>query len=67
MSGAFARIGLRYIAGFLVARGLLSAYDGDFLSNDPDLAMLVELGAGVAAGFAAEGWYWLAKRMGWRT
>ncbi|TSJ60503.1 hypothetical protein FO470_17280 [Starkeya sp. 3C] len=67
MIGPFSRIALRYVAGFLVAKGLLSGTDGDFLSSDPDVAFVVEAGAGFALGFAVEGFYWLAKRMGWRT
>jgi len=67
MNGAVARIVLRYLAGILVTRGLLSASDSDFLTTDPDVAMFVEAGAGLALGAAVEGWYWLAKRLGWRT
>jgi hypothetical protein len=67
MNGAFARIALRYLAGILVTRGLLSASDSDFITTDPDISMLVEAGAGLAIGAAVEGWYWLAKRFGWRT
>lgn len=67
MIGPFSRIALRYVAGFLVAKGFLSGADSDFLSTDPDVAFVVEAGAGVALGLAVEGFYWLAKRMGWRT
>lgn len=67
MTGAFARIALRYVAGFLVARGLVSAYDGDFLASDPDVMMMAELGLGFAVGAAVELWYRFAKRMGWPT
>ena len=67
MTGALARIALRYLAGLLFAKGLLSATDSDFIANDPDIMMLVEAGAGLALGAAVEGWYWLAKRFGWPT
>lgn len=67
MMGPFTRIALRYVAGFLVAKGVLSGADGDFLSSDPDIAFVVEAGAGVVLGVAVEGAYWFAKRFGWAT
>lgn len=57
ISGAVARIALRYVAGALVGMEI-----GDQLAMDPDLVLLV------AAGLAAvvEGVYAFAKRHGWR-
>ncbi|HWJ89112.1 MAG TPA: hypothetical protein VNS12_13675 [Pelagibacterium sp.] len=63
----FIRIGLRYVAALLVARGLLDPGMGDMLANDPDLLSALQVLAGVAAALVAEGWYWLAKRLGWAT
>jgi hypothetical protein len=62
---AFVRIALRYLAAYLVARGLLTEGDGSMLSSDPDLAMLLETGVGFASGAIAEGWYMLARKFGW--
>lgn len=63
----FIRIGLRYVAALLVARGLLDPGMGDMLANDPDLLAALQILGGVAAALVAEGWYWLAKRLGWAT
>jgi hypothetical protein len=66
MTGVIVRIALRYFAGVLVARGLLSADDGGMLSADPDVQMLIETGAGFVIGAVVEGWYWLAAKYGWK-
>jgi hypothetical protein len=65
MTAVIVRIALRYFAGILVARGLLSADDGGTFSADPDIQMLVETGAGLAIGAITEGWYWAARKFGW--
>lgn len=57
LNGAFARIALRYGAGYL-----LGAATGAALAADADLVMVV----GLAVGAAVEGFYALAKRKGWR-
>ncbi len=67
MSAAFIRILLRYLAGVLVTRGLLSSDDGNWITSDPDIAMILETGAGLMIASADELWYMLAKRLGWRT
>jgi hypothetical protein len=67
MTGAIVRIALRYIAAALVAKGLISPGDGNMLSLDPDIAHVAEIALGLAIGVAVEGWYALAKRMGWST
>lgn len=61
MTAVIARIALRYLAGVLVARGLLGADDAAFLISDPDMQML----AGACIGGAAELWWLLARRFGW--
>ena len=63
MTAVVARIMIRYIAGALVARGLLD--DGGILTADPDVARLVETGLGIATGAAVEAWYYAARRFGW--
>lgn len=67
MSGVLARILLRYIAGALVAKGVLSDDLGASLSGDADILSAVSLGLGAVIGAATEVGYWLAKRFGWST
>lgn len=59
----FARIVLRYLAGMLVAYGLIAPEHAELISMDPDLALIV----GAAIGALVEGAYALAKRKGWAT
>ncbi len=55
----FIRIALRYLSGFLIAKGWLgSEYD---LSADPELVTMI--GVAIAAG--TEVAYALARRLGW--
>lgn len=61
------RIVLRYLAAFLVAKGVLLPADGALFATDPELLQAAELALGVLLGALAEAWYWLAKRLGWRT
>ncbi|QAZ46751.1 hypothetical protein [Mesorhizobium sp. Pch-S] len=61
MAAVLIRIGLRYGAGYLIARGLLSDDAGNTLATDPD----VQLAIGAALGAAAEGWYFIARKLGW--
>lgn len=61
MTAVLIRIGLRYGAAVLVARGFLTDDAGSSLATDPD----IQLALGVALGAAAEGWYFLARRFGW--
>ncbi|MGZ2448281.1 hypothetical protein ACVIRO_001035 [Rhizobium ruizarguesonis] len=65
MSLVIVRILLRYLAAVLVTRGLLSPDLVDFISNDPDIAMAIQVAAGGLVAAAAEGWYVLAHRFGW--
>lgn len=67
MSPVIARIALRWLAGFLVAKGLFAPDDATMFTADPEIERLVVSGLGALAGGAAEGWYWLAKRLGWKT
>lgn len=65
MAAVIARIALRYGAGFLVAKGLLAPDAGVQLSTDPDVQMLLQVGAGLIAGVMSEMFYFFAKRVGW--
>jgi len=67
MTSVIVRIALRYLAAVLVARGFLDPDGGSLLGGDPDVAALVEAGVGIACGVVAEGWYWIARRMGRET
>lgn len=60
-----ARIIVRYGAGALVARGLLSADSGGQLAVDPDVISYVDLGLGLALAGVTEFYYWLARKFGW--
>lgn len=61
MTSVIIRIALRYGAGYLVLKGLLSPEDASTLATDQDVQMVV----GMAAGAIAEGWYFLARKFGW--
>lgn len=63
----FVRIALRYLAGFLIARGFLDANTGGQLATDPDILFAAQIVVGFAVAAASEGWYYLAKHFGWRT
>lgn len=65
MYGVAARIILRYLAGYLVARGLVTTDFGATLAGDADLASAAELLIGLGIGAASEGWYILARKFGW--
>ena len=61
MTAVLIRIALRYLSGFLIAKGWLGVeYD---LSADPELVLLI----GVAIAAVTEAAYALAKRLGWTT
>lgn len=48
------RIVLRYIAGFLVAKGLVDAGTGEALADDEALAVSIELAVGSVIALATE-------------
>jgi hypothetical protein len=48
------RIVLRYLAGFLVAKGVIDASTGDALTSDETLAIGIETGIGLAIGGLTE-------------
>lgn len=63
MIGPLSRIIARYAAAMLVTVGWLSPELGDSLAADPDVIMVIGLGLGLAT----EGFYALAKKLGWAT
>jgi hypothetical protein len=62
----FIRIGLRYLGGYLAARGWLAQGDSGMF-DDPELVAAISYAGAALCALAGEGWYWLAKRMGWAT
>lgn len=72
--GPIIRIALRYIAGALVAYGLLPDDLARDLASDPDIISVLLSGIdwavvliGTALGAAVEWAYGFAKRRGWAT
>ena len=65
MIAVLIRIGLRYGAGVLVARGLLGADDAAAFSSDPDIQAGLEVAAGLTIASATETWHWLSRKFGW--
>ncbi len=63
MPAIIARIIARYLAGALVAYGLIPHEVGQELALDPDLALLI----GGAVGAITEAVYAFAKKRGWTT
>lgn len=59
MNGAYVRVALRYGVGILFGMEV-----GEMFADDPDIVMIATLAAGFVVN---EGWYWLAKRYGWKT
>ncbi|ARO15046.1 hypothetical protein BVG79_01702 [Ketogulonicigenium robustum] len=62
-----ARILLRYIAAAMITYGLAPREGAMLIANDPELADLLAIALGAIIAAAAEGYYALAKRFGWRT
>ena len=65
MIGPISRIVLRYVAGALIAHGVVDMATGTDVANNSDVLELVQLGVGAALGIGTEVWYWAAKRFGW--
>lgn len=74
MNSAIVRIIMRYAAGALIAKGMVDADLGRMLATDKDvftlLTPLVDVAVatlpGMIVGAASEGWYWMAKKFGWK-
>ena len=67
MSGPLARILIRYVSAFLIAKGFFDGETVRLLSEDPELAAILEIAIGAALGAASEAFYFIAKKYGWRT
>ncbi|AVX04360.1 hypothetical protein MXMO3_01835 [Maritalea myrionectae] len=72
--GPFIRIALRYLAGGLVLRGVLSPETAQELSTDPDVIYIITQAvdwlmvvAGTALATVIEWAYQKAKQYGWAT
>lgn len=67
MSAVIARIALRYLAGVLVAYGVIGSGDVGILLDDPALERELATAIGAAIGLVVETAYGIAKRAGWAT
>jgi len=65
--GPIIRIFLRYATFPLLYFGLIRENEAADLIADPEIAQWISLGLGIIAPFISEGWYAIAKRLGWRT
>jgi hypothetical protein len=65
MIGPIARILARYLAGALIAKGFLDATTGSALATDADVVAVVQTVLGLAVGGVTEGFYFLARKLGW--
>lgn len=63
--GPLIRIALRYATFPLLYFGLINENEAADVIADPDFYQWVSLAVGMVAPILSEGWYWLAKRMGW--
>lgn len=70
-SAPVARIAARYVigaaAGFAVTKGVLSADTASAITGDGALQETVVGAASLLGVLIVEGFYWAAKRLGWRT
>lgn len=64
MMGLVIRIALRYIAAFLIARGVLSDEFGTTLASDADVISMIEMALGALSGIAAEVWLYADRHFG---
>lgn len=63
----FIRILLRYVSMPLVLLGWVLPEEQAEIIADPDLVFWISQAVGWGIPIAVEGWYWLARRLGWRT
>lgn len=61
LKGQIVRIALRYIAMFLMTKGVLAPGLGEFL-NDPAVAQAAEVGVGFAIAGVTEAWWWIVAK-----
>jgi hypothetical protein len=62
LTAQIVRILVRYVAGFLVAKGLVDAGTGDALASDEALISSIELAVGSVLILANETWFARALR-----
>ena len=67
ISAPIARVGLRYFAMLLMAKGYFSQEAADAIIADRDLQQLVEMGVGAVISVAVEIYYKVALKRGWPT
>jgi hypothetical protein len=71
MTGALARIILRYVIGGMlgafVAMGILAPDVVNQITSDSDLELVIAMALPFVSGAAVEIWYWAAKKWGWAT
>ncbi|MDE5451344.1 hypothetical protein GWE18_00440 [Bradyrhizobium sp. CSA112] len=56
------RVALRYVVGFLIAKGYQISPE---TATDPDLAQLAYFLIAGGLAMLSEGWWWLARKYGW--
>ncbi|MGB3391032.1 MAG: hypothetical protein WBA88_23975 [Pseudaminobacter sp.] len=61
------RILLRYITLPLLAIGLILPEEQQAIIADPEIVGWVSTVLGLASPILAEGWYLIARKLGWRT
>lgn len=61
----FIRIALRYVTIPLLALGLILPEEQQEIIADPELVQWIATALGIIAPTVAEGWYWLARKLGW--
>lgn len=49
-----------------MTKGILQSEDAHALATDPELINLLDVSLGLALAIAAEWWYWLAQKFGWK-
>jgi flagellar biosynthesis protein FliR len=71
MLAPIVRIALRYLSGFLLAKGIIDVSAADLLANDVDVQQVAmaasEAVIGIATGVVTELWYRKAKKSGGAT
>jgi hypothetical protein len=62
IAGPLSRVGLRYLVGFLAARG----YSVDpAVATDPEVQQLALFCIAGGLALISEGWWYLARKYGW--
>lgn len=67
LAGPVSRIVWRYLIGAFTAYALLTPEVGEQLTGDRDIAFILEMAMGGTMTLAVEGFYIVAKWMGWQT